>query len=136
MVVFPSAEWAEAFRTALNANPAYAESAKVWEGDILLLILPDPSHPHGEGVYLDLAQGACRGARYVSDAGGVQSEFVYQGSRSAWGRLIRGELDPVRAILDGTFQVKGNMAKALRFTRAAKELVETAGKIPATMASA
>jgi hypothetical protein len=36
----------------------------------------------------------------------------------------------VKAILDGTFRVKGNLAKMMRFTRAAKELVETAAKIP------
>jgi len=36
----------------------------------------------------------------------------------------------VKAILDGTFRIKGNLAKAMRFTRAAKELVETAASVP------
>jgi putative sterol carrier protein len=133
VVVFPSAEWAEAFRTALNANVAYAEAAQAWEGDILLLVLPDAGHPKGEGVYLDLAHGRCRAAQYVPDASNLPTEFVYQGPRSSWARLAKGEVEPLRAILDGTFQVKGNMAKMLRFTKAAKELVETAAKIPATV---
>jgi putative sterol carrier protein len=134
MVLFPSVEWAELFRAALNANPAYATAAQAWEGDILLLILPDNGHPRGEGVHLDLAHGTCRAARYLSDPSTVSSEFVYQGPRQAWERLLRHEIDPVKSIFDGTFQVKGNMAKALRFSRAAKELIGTASAIPTSIA--
>jgi putative sterol carrier protein len=136
MLIFPSAEWAVEYRTAINANRTYAEAAKAWEGDILLFVLPDSGHPYGEGVYLDLAHGICREARYVSDRSPVSSEFVYQGTRENWARMVKGELEPVKAILDGTFQIKGNLAKALRFTRAAKELVETAANIPASVSPA
>ncbi len=127
---FPSEAWAQALATALNANPAYAEAAKAWEGDLLLLVLPDEQDPNGAGVHLDLAHGTCRAARYVADPRGVSSEFVYEGRRADWARLVRHELDPIKAILDGTFKVRGNLAKLLRFTRAAKELVETAANVP------
>ena len=131
MVKFPSAEWAEAFRVALMNNSAYADAARAWEGDILLLVAPDAQSPNGSGIHLDLYHGECRAARFVPDASGVASEFVYEGPRAQWSRLLRHELDPVKAILDGTFRIKGNLAKAMRFTRAAKELVETAATIPA-----
>ena len=45
---------------------------------------------------------------------------------------MRHELDPIKAILDGTFRVRGNLAKLMRFTRAAKELVETASNVPSS----
>ncbi len=129
-MAFPSAEWASAFQTALNANAAYAEAARAWVGDILLRVRPaDPSRP-APGVLLDLAAGSCRAATFFPDAREVPSEFVYEGPPESWGRLMRHELDPVKAILDGTFRVKGNMAKLMRFTRAAKELVETASNVP------
>ncbi len=127
---FPSAEWASAYRDALNAEPEYADAAQAWEGDILLLVRADPAAPNGEGVHLDLFHGACRAATFVADPRTVRSEFVYEGNRADWARMIRREIDPVRSILDGTFRIRGNMAKAMRFTRAAKVLVETAGKIP------
>jgi putative sterol carrier protein len=127
---FPSEEWAQAFRTALNANAEYAQAARAWEGDILLLVAPDERDPHGSGVRLDLQHGVCRAAILVPDARGVQSEFVYEGKRAEWTRLLRHEIDPVKAILDGTFRIRGNLAKAMRFTRAAKALVETAAQIP------
>ena len=127
---FPSSEWAEAYRQALNANPAYQEAARAWVGDILLLVRPsDPDAP-APGVHLALAHGECSAATYHADARAVASEFVYEGTPENWQRLLRREVDPVKAILDGTFKIKGNLAKAMRFTRAAKELVETAAQVP------
>jgi putative sterol carrier protein len=127
---FPSAEWAAAFQTALNDNSAYREAAKAWVGDILLLVRPaDPNAP-APGVHLELANGGCEHATYLADARTVPSEFVYEGTPENWQRLMRHELDPIKAILDGTFRVKGNLAKLMRFTRAAKELVEAASNVP------
>ena len=127
---FPSAEWASAYRTALNANSAYREAAAAWEGDILLLVKPaDPNGP-APGVHLALAHGECSAATFHPDARGVVSEFVYEGTPENWQRLLRHEVDPVKAILDGTFRIRGNLVKAMRFTRAAKELVETAAQVP------
>lgn len=128
---FPSAEWAEAFRSAVNQNSAYQEAAKAWEGDIVFLVRTgDPAAP-APGVHLELAHGQCSSATYHADARNLPSEFVYEGTPENWTRLLRKEVDPVKAILDGTFKIRGNLAKAIRFTRAAKELVETAAAVPA-----
>jgi len=129
---FPSEEWAAEFRLVLNGNAAYKEAAKAWEGDILFLVRgSDPNAP-APGVHLALAHGECSAATYHADARTVSAEFVYEGTPENWKRLVAGEVDPVKAILDGTFRIKGNLAKAMRFTRAAKELVETATRIPTT----
>ncbi|EQD68166.1 Sterol-binding domain protein, partial [mine drainage metagenome] len=130
-VRFPSAEWAEAFRAAVNRNEAYRDAARAWEGDIVFRVRPaEPSAP-APGIYLALAHGECSAATFHADTGEIASEFVYEGSPENWARLLRGEIDPVKAILDGTFRIRGNLAKAMRFTRAAKELVETAARVPA-----
>ncbi|MCI4355161.1 MAG: SCP2 sterol-binding domain-containing protein [Thermoplasmata archaeon] len=129
MVRFPSQEWADRFRAALNANTEYAEAARAWEGDILFLVAPDTAAAKGEGVLLALSHGQCGSAAYVSDPVGVASEFVFEGRREDWTRLLSGELDPVKAILRGTFRIRGNMAKLLRFNRAATLLAATAASI-------
>ncbi|MGP8073243.1 MAG: SCP2 sterol-binding domain-containing protein [Thermoplasmata archaeon] len=130
---FPSTEWAEAFRTALNQNSAYQEAAKAWEGDIVFLIrAPESDHP-SPGIHLVLAHGQCSAATFHPDARSVSSEFVYEGTPENWTRLLRKEIDPVKSILNGTFKIRGNPAKLMRFTRAAKELVETAASVPATL---
>ena len=127
---FPSAEWAEEFRVRLNANAAYREAARAWEGDILLLVRPADANAPAPGILLGLAHGECSAATFHPDARAVASEFVYEGTAENWRRLVRRETDPVKAILDGTFKVRGNLAKMMRFTRAAKELVETAAQVP------
>ena len=130
MPAFPSAEWASLFQAAINANEAYAEAAAAWEGDFILEVLSDPRAEKGPGVYLDLAHGKCREARFIPDATAVSSEFVFRGTRENWQKLMRGEMEPVKAFLDGTIKLQGNPMKAMRFARAAKELIETAAGIP------
>ncbi len=121
-----------AYGRAINDNAAYREAAAAWVGEILLLVRPaDPNAP-APGVLLDLAGGGCRAAVYHADARTIAAEFVYEGTPENWARLMRHELDPVKAILDGTFRVRGNLAKLMRFTRAAKELVETASNVPSS----
>jgi putative sterol carrier protein len=127
---FPSAEWAEALRRGLNESPAFQEAAKAWEADILFLVRDPSSEALSPGVRLQLSQGVCLAAEFLRDARGVVAEFVFEGTPANWRRLLRRELDPVRPFVDGTFKVRGNLAKALRFTRAAKELVDTASAIP------
>ena len=131
MPAFPSESWAAQFQQAINANEAYAEAAAAWEGDFILEVLDDPAAEKGPGIYLDLAHGKCREARFLPDATTVSSEFVFRGSRENWTKLMRGEVEPVKAFLDGTIKLKGNPMKAMRFARAAKELIETAARIPA-----
>jgi putative sterol carrier protein len=127
---FPSAAWAREFQVRLNENAAYAAAAAVWEGDILFLIAPDENHPEGEGIYLDLFHGRCREARFVEKPSTVNAEFVYRGTREGRPRVLRRQVDPFKALIDGTLELEGNLAKAMRFTRAAKEMVETASEIP------
>jgi len=129
---FPSAEWAAEFRSVLNQNEAYREAAQAWEGDILFLVRNADAQAPSPGIHLALAHGECSAATFYPDARAVASEFVYEGTPENWQRLLDGQLDPVKAILDGTFRIRGNLAKAMRFTRAAKELVETAAKVPTT----
>ena len=126
---FPSAEWAEGFRTALNQNPAFQEAAKAWEADLLLLVRTLRADAPAPGIRLDLALGTCRSATFHEDARPIAAGFVFEGTPENWRKLLRRELEPVRPFIDGTFTVRGNLAKALRFSRAAKVLVETASGI-------
>lgn len=127
---FPSPEWASAYAAALNDNPRYAEAAAAWEGDFLFVIVPDAEVPAGESVYLDLWHGRCRSARYAPSESGGASEFEVRGRRSDWIRLLDRSIDPMRSITDRTFQLRGNLLKALRFQRAALEMLETATRVP------
>ena len=63
-----------------------------------------------------------------------QTAFSYEGPYGNWKKLINKELDPIQSLLTGKFKLKGDMLKVLRAVQAAKELVETAGKVPTEFA--
>ncbi len=130
MVKFPSEEWIKAFKEELNKNKAYEEAAKDWEGDFLFIVTPDEGLDREYVFYVDLYHGKCREAYMVPDRESKKAAFVFEGPYSNWKKLIRGEIDPIKGLLTRKFKLKGSMAKILRYTKAAAELVKTASKVP------
>ena len=59
----------------------------------------------------------------------MQAAFSYIGPYRNWIRLIKREIDPIQGVLTGKFKLKGPMMKIMRYTRAAKELVNTANQV-------
>ncbi|MEM2367675.1 MAG: SCP2 sterol-binding domain-containing protein [Candidatus Bathyarchaeia archaeon] len=127
---FPSEEWIKAYKEELNKNEAYAEAAKDWEGDFLFIVTPDEGLDKEMVFYVDLWHGKCRDAYMVPSREAKTAEFVYEGPYSNWKKLIMGQLDPIQSLLMRKFKLKGNMAKIMRYTKAASELVKTASKVP------
>ncbi|MEM1551336.1 MAG: SCP2 sterol-binding domain-containing protein [Candidatus Bathyarchaeia archaeon] len=127
---FPSEEWIKAYKEELNKNEAYAEAAKDWEGDFLFIVTPDEGLDKEMVFYVDLWHGKCRDAYMVPSREAKTAEFVYEGPYSNWKKLIMGQLDPIQSLLMRKFKLKGNMAKIMRYTKAASELVKTASRVP------
>jgi putative sterol carrier protein len=130
MAMFPSEEWIKLFKNALNSNAAYEDAAKTWEGDFLFVVQPDSNLQQQAVFYVDLWHGKCRDATLLGPNEAKQTAFIYEGPYGNWIKLINKELDPIQSLLTGKFKLKGDMLKVLRAVRAAKELVETAGKVP------
>ena len=65
MVKFPSNEWIQHFKEALNKNKEYEKVAKYWEGDFLFKITPDSELDEEVVFYVDLWHGKCRDAFLV-----------------------------------------------------------------------
>ncbi len=129
---FPSKEWIEAYKDALNGEigKAWQEAAKTWEGDFLFVVDADGALQKTNIFYIDLWHGKCRKVEFFTDeTKAPQAEFSYQGSYTNWIKLINGEIDPVKGILMRKFKLKGDKAKVMRTAKAAKELVATAQKI-------
>ncbi|MGY5875193.1 MAG: SCP2 sterol-binding domain-containing protein [Candidatus Thorarchaeota archaeon] len=127
--LFPSEEWIAKFMELLNANEAYRDSAKKWEGDFVFEVIPD-----GELVkesirfYIDLWHGDCRDARMAKPDD--TAEFIYAGPYKNWLLLFEGKIDPIKGIMSRKFKLTGDMGKIMRYTKAAAELVATANQVP------
>ena len=130
MAKFPSDEWVKLYCDKLNANQKYADAGKNWEGDIVFVVEKDDSLPHDEHIYLDLYHGKCRSAKYIHTGEEVpKSEFSYKGKYGNWRKLMAGQIDPIQGILTGKFRLDGSKMKIMRFTSAAKEMVNTASTV-------
>lgn len=126
--------WAKAYMDALNANEAYAEAGADWEGPIALAARADPERGLDEdrAVVLDLYHGECREVEVVEgDAIEDAADYVIMGSLSTWFDVLDGDLQPLKALMFRKLKlVKGKLRDLMPYTRAAKEMVESAQEVP------
>jgi putative sterol carrier protein len=143
MVKFASPEWAELYVEAVNSNEAYAKAADWWEGDFIFQIDPHGGLDHQILMWVGLNHGKCTGCKVLKEGetfkllgkgetpsgATFEVEFIYEERMDVWEMILKKELDPIRALLSGQAKVSGDMAKVLRATEAAKELVKSATTI-------
>ncbi len=133
---FASPEWAAALKDAINASAAYRSAAKNWEGDFWFIVEPDDTGDAADRkadrafIYVDLWHGACRDCFVTRDDTRKSPEFRIWGTSAQWARVIRREIDPIKALLTSTLKLKGNLAKVMRNVKAAQELVLCAAAVP------
>jgi putative sterol carrier protein len=129
---FPGDRWFQALAAEINGSAAYREAAADWEGDIAFLVEADPERGLPDDVwgYLDLWHGACRSGRLITRAEGEDAAFTISATYRRWKDVVRGDLDPVRAMMQGKLRVRGDLPKILRYVQAAHELVVLCGAVP------
>jgi putative sterol carrier protein len=141
------------YRKRLNENKEYKEAGKGWgvgwNGDFIFQMenvpidkislkdLPaDMAKELKEYVikgtvysYIRLKDGECLEARPIKDPKEVQVGFIQKGPYENWKKLTRGELDPTRALLARQFTLQGDMAKVMRYARAANLMAKISATI-------
>ena len=146
---FATPEWCDQYVDALNQNEAYTKAAgpkgfppNGWEGDYVFVIEPGGNVEETIYMWIGLWHGECKGAKIIeeddfvhikpgeeSPEGKRGVEFIYSASYPVWEQILDKELDSVKALLSGKAKLKGDMAKILRATTTAKEMVNTAAQI-------
>ncbi|MFX0139244.1 MAG: SCP2 sterol-binding domain-containing protein [Candidatus Hodarchaeota archaeon] len=140
MVKYGTQEFADAYREALNKNENYKEAAADWEGDFVWVATPSGALDHEQRMWIGLHHGKCTGAKKLEPedkvrllkpgekrtGGGYEVEYVYTTDYETWKKITMGEVDAIRAMLSGKAKLDGDMAKILKYTRAAAELTVSA----------
>ncbi len=131
MPVFPSEPWFQDLIALINNSDEYREAAADWEGDIAFLVEaePDKGFPSDVWGYMDLWHGACRGGGVVAPDKGKTAQYVIRAPYSRWKEVVLGDLDPVRAMMQGKLRVQGDLPNIVRHVQAANELVDLTGKV-------
>lgn len=134
MAVWPSEEWMAEYRDLINASPEYREAAHDWEGAVVYHFQAEPDKGLAEDVYgwFDLWHGECREARQVTADEAAGAEFVVSAPYTRWKQVIRKEVEPMRAVMQGHLKLKGDLPKAVRYTKASMVLQDLATKVPDT----
>ncbi len=114
MALFPSDGWVKALMDKLNTDERYAQIASKWEGDMRFVI--EANGPLAETMiaYMDLWHGKCREAFLESDPDARKPAFVLKASYDNFARVVKGDLDPMQALMTRKLSLTGNMAVLMR----------------------
>ena len=134
MPEFPTEEWFQAFIEKIEASDEYAEYAATWEGDVIIHVEAEPDNGVAADVHglLDLWHGGCRGGGIVDEERAAAAEFVIRAPYSRWKDVIRGDLEPVKGLVQGKLRVRGDLQKILRYVKGTQELAYIAGHVDTT----
>ena len=131
MAKFPTEEWLSALIEKLNSDEQYARIAHKWEGDMTFVI--EPGGPLKEEIkyYLDLWHGECRDGYVVEPGQDIKPVFALKATYLNFVRILKGELDPMQAMLTRKISVQGSMAVMMRnvptvldFVRCCREITD------------
>ena len=132
MATFTQPDWVYVFMEKLNSDEKYAQIARNWEGDILFQVEPDDTLKERVSYYLDLWHGKCRDAYVVDSVLEKKPVFIFKAPYANFARILKGELDPMQALLTRKLNVQGNMAILMRnvpnvldFVRCAREITDS-----------
>lgn len=129
MTVFPSDAWAADLMNKLNTDEKYAQIARNWEGDMIVVIEKGGNLDESIVYYLDLWHGKCRDAYRVPSGDDKKAVFTLKAPYENYLRLLKGEMEPMQGLLTRKISVQGNMAilmknvpTVLDFVRCAREI--------------
>ena len=121
MALYPSQAWCDAWKESINNDPAIEKTGGKWgvgfNGDWLFKVTPGSGLDETIYVFLKAAAGKCSEARFLDDPSDTDPGFVVTGSYADYKSVVKGESDFLALVVKGTFKLKGDMGKMMRFAR-------------------
>jgi putative sterol carrier protein len=131
-VLYPSNEWCEEWKTAINDSKAVQETGKNWgvdfNGNWVFEITPGGGLDKTTYVYLEAKAGKCTDARILDDPSEVDAGFFCTGPYEEFKHVVKGEKDFIEGVVRGIFKLTGDMARIMRnarFIRAVADSIST-----------
>jgi putative sterol carrier protein len=131
--LFPSEDWAAAYKQAINDNPKYKEAGKDWtHGAVAMVVKADAALGIAEdtALWLDIDRGVCKDCRLMPATEAQSAPFVIVASYDRWKLVIKKELDPIKGMMQNKLKLtKGNMPTIVKYVNSSRELVETTANV-------
>jgi putative sterol carrier protein len=130
MAKFFTQEWCDLYKDEINKNRAYEEAARTWEGAFYFIMEAGGPVKKPIYMYIDLYHGKCRKAGSVTTPDKYKPAFTMSAPYPVWKRIATKELGPITAMITRQAKLKGNMAKIMRYFKAANELTTSTTRVP------
>lgn len=128
-IKFPSEEWVKEWENRLNTSESYAQAAANWEGDNLIVILPDENYTQTTYIYINLQHGKASDACLTKSLDEKKAAFTSTAPFGTWRKVLEGRMDVIQAMFSNKIKLVGSMAAIQRQPKATYELVKVAGTI-------
>lgn len=123
--LYPSQEWCDEWKKAINKNLAIKEAGKNWgvgfNGNLVFEIQPGGGLETTTHVFMAAGTGQCTECRIIADPLTVQYGFYVKGNYSDFKEVVKGNKDFIAGVVTGVFKLEGAMLKIMshaKFIRA------------------
>ena len=118
MALYPSQEWCDEWKNAMNNDAAVVETGKNWgvgfNGNFVFELQPGGGLDETVYVYLETEAGKCSDSCLLDDPSKKDRGFYCTGSYADYKPVVKGEKDFIEGVVRGIFRLKGDMAKIMR----------------------
>ncbi len=118
MALYPSQEWCDEWRKAIDNDPLCKEYGQKWgvdfPGSFLFEITPGSGLDKTTYVYFDYKGGKVVESKIVDNPEDVEPAFRATGTYGDYKAVVKGEKDFVEGVVRGLFKLKGDMSKIMR----------------------
>ena len=120
-----SDEWCQEWEAKVKASQDFAKYNKGWKGDISCIMQADPERhvPETQYMYLHFDDGQVISIRMTDQATAEAAKFVMTGPYVRWKQVALGELDAVKALMQGKLKLKGNLPYVVKYVKGVQESI-------------
>ncbi len=129
--------WCRALVDAIHANPESAVAGKGWQGSLAVAVLSDDVLATPFFVLSRIEDGRVLDIRQLEDEDEideVEPDYVAKGGYLTWKRFIRGDYDPIEALLQRKIHFEGDLQPIAERAHFKRLFWETLAKVPTTFA--
>lgn len=121
---FPSQEWFEELKERANNNDTYNEQASGYgvdfNGDYVFTITANEGLEETVHYFIGLEDGKCTDVYEVDSVDEVDNGYELTGPYSSWKKLVTGEMEVVKGVMSGSFELNGSMNTLIKYQDAAE----------------
>ena len=134
-VLYPSQEWCDAWKEAINSNERTATHGKGWgvdfNGVMLFEVTPGGGLEEKKYFYIDAKNGTCTICEMLEDPSVVDPGYVCTGPYEEFKPVVKGDRDFIDAVVMGDLNLEGDMGKIMRHSKYVKAVVDTLSEFEA-----